>query len=94
MLWLSSQCGWTHSLSALETGLFTVQQASELGDYTKPSTEQVSTSKKLQLLKVLLRCLCRLSEGRTDWVDSSGIAVCAQCVLCASDFRYINKPGK
>lgn len=32
--------------------LFTVQQASELWDYTKPLTEQVSTSKKLWLLKV------------------------------------------
>lgn len=32
---------------------FTVQQASELGDYTKPSTRQVSTSKKLWLLKLL-----------------------------------------
>ena len=55
-----------------KTGLFTVQQASELEDHTKPSAGQDSTWKKLQLLKVLLRCLCRLSEGRADWVDSSG----------------------
>lgn len=31
-----------------------------------------STWKKLQLLKVLLRCLCRLPEGRADGGDSSG----------------------
>lgn len=76
VFWLSSLCGWAHSLSPLKTGLFTVQQASVLGDYTKPSTEQFSTSKKLQLFKVLLGCLCRLSEGRADLVDSSRIAVC------------------
>lgn len=34
-----------HTISRKEI-LVTVQQASELGDYTKPSTGQVSTSKK------------------------------------------------
>ena len=76
---LSSPFGWTGTVSTKKksknkkkTGLFTVQQASELEDHTKPSAGQDSTWKKLQLLKVLLRCLCRLSEGWADWVDSSG----------------------
>lgn len=50
----------------------------ELGDYAKPSSEQFSTSKKLHLFKVLLGCLCRLSEGRADWLDSCRLSACAE----------------
>lgn len=34
---LSSLFGWTGAVSTQKTGLFTVQQTSELEDYTKPS---------------------------------------------------------
>lgn len=50
----------------------------ELGDYVKPSLEQFSTSKKLHLFKVLLGRLCRLSEGRADWLDSCRLSACAE----------------
>ncbi len=80
LLWFSYLCGGTNSPFSLKTGLFTGRQASELGDYTKPSAEQVSTSKKLRLLKVLLRCLCRLFKGQSDRFDSSGISMCAKGV--------------
>ena len=51
-----------------------------------------STWMKLRLLKVLLRCLCRLSEGREDWGDGSG-----DCSLWNGSFWFwiaIKKPDQ